>query len=290
MAIARQGTNTENTGTTSPLQFNHTLVAGSQRLVVVYVGDEVSGNLTISATYGGQAMTLAAAADSTPTLFSFQTRIFYILEADLPSDGVNQVSITFTGTLTSFECQGHCAQYSGVAQGVPDDTDATEEPTPADDTIENTGLTGASGDLLVSAVGCGNVGTYTHNQSQAELMDFADASSTFACTDLIATGSITTLESIYATGANRMSRVAAQWGPSVAASEQEGFRFRNDNGSETTATWRQSQDVDDTVGKTQTIRLRILVNATGDLPSAAYRLEYKETADAAAEWRPVPLT
>lgn len=56
--------------------------------------------------------------------------------------------------------------------------------------------------------------------------------------------------------------------------EQEGFRWRNDDGSETTATWRQSQDVDDTVATETPIRIRMLINATNDPSPAYYKLQY----------------
>ena len=60
--------------------------------------------------------------------------------------------------------------------------------------------------------------------------------------------------------------------------EQEGYRFRNDNGSETTATWRQSQDTADTAALDETVRLRMLLNSTGDRPTAQYQLEYRENS------------
>jgi hypothetical protein len=72
--------------------------------------------------------------------------------------------------------------------------------------------------------------------------------------------------------------------------EQEGYRFRNDDGSESAATWRQTQDTVDTVAKSTNIRLRVLINATGDPATKQYQLEYKEASDGAAEWRKVPLT
>lgn len=72
--------------------------------------------------------------------------------------------------------------------------------------------------------------------------------------------------------------------------EQEGFRFRNDDDTEADATWRQLQDVDDTIAKNVNFRLRVLLNMTGNAPSEQYQIEYKETGDAAAEYRPVPLT
>ena len=69
--------------------------------------------------------------------------------------------------------------------------------------------------------------------------------------------------------------------------EQEGFRWRNDNGSESAATWKAAQDVDVTdIGKNENIRLRFLINATGDPDAKQFKLQYKKTAD--SEWRDMP--
>jgi hypothetical protein len=67
--------------------------------------------------------------------------------------------------------------------------------------------------------------------------------------------------------------------------EQEGFRWRNDDNDEANATWRQNQDVDDSISKSVNIRLRLIVNATGDPTSKQYELQYKRTSDPATKWR-----
>ena len=71
----------------------------------------------------------------------------------------------------------------------------------------------------------------------------------------------------------------------AATVEQEGFRFRNDDGDEDAATWRQSQDVADTAELDEQIRLRALLNGTGDPASTQYQLEYKQ--DSETWWRPI---
>lgn len=73
----------------------------------------------------------------------------------------------------------------------------------------------------------------------------------------------------------------------VGDSEQEGFRWRDDDGTEVTATWRQLQDVDDTIPKETNIRLRILVDSTGNLSSQQATLQYRRDDEAASEWRDV---
>ena len=71
--------------------------------------------------------------------------------------------------------------------------------------------------------------------------------------------------------------------------EQEGFRFYED-GTESGSTALEDQDVDLSIVRETTFQNRIIVNATGDPPTAQYQLEYKETSDPVTEWRKVPLT
>lgn len=63
--------------------------------------------------------------------------------------------------------------------------------------------------------------------------------------------------------------------------QQEGFRFRNDDGSETTATWKATQDSNITSEAESGLRLRTLINSTGatDPDAAQYQLEYKRSTD-----------
>jgi len=72
--------------------------------------------------------------------------------------------------------------------------------------------------------------------------------------------------------------------------EQEGFHFRNDDGSESAATFIGAQDSDTTRGKSLNTRLRILVDASGDPDTAQLTLQYRKVGDADSEWRAVPLT
>lgn len=69
--------------------------------------------------------------------------------------------------------------------------------------------------------------------------------------------------------------------------DQEGYRWRNDDGSESTATWRQNQDTVDTVGKEQTVRLRVLLDASGNPAAQQATLQYRRADEGASEWRNV---
>ena len=63
------------------------------------------------------------------------------------------------------------------------------------------------------------------------------------------------------------------------ARELEGFRFRDDDGSETTASWLAAQDTDITRAKETTTRLRFLLNYTGDPDSEQIKMQYQKNGD-----------
>lgn len=71
--------------------------------------------------------------------------------------------------------------------------------------------------------------------------------------------------------------------------DQEGFRFRNDDGSESAATWKANQDTNITLAADTAARLRMLVNATGDPASKNYQLEYrhKPSGGSFGSWKKV---
>lgn len=67
----------------------------------------------------------------------------------------------------------------------------------------------------------------------------------------------------------------------------EGFRFRNDDGSESTASWAASQDANITRAKNVVTRLRVLLDTNSDAPSLQLRLQYRPVGDPDWEWRDV---
>jgi hypothetical protein len=72
-------------------------------------------------------------------------------------------------------------------------------------------------------------------------------------------------------GSNYDVTVSSYTGVSI---EQEGYRFRNDDGSESGATWDGSQDTNKT-GAAGTSRLRFILNATGDPAAITPQFEYR---------------
>lgn len=71
----------------------------------------------------------------------------------------------------------------------------------------------------------------------------------------------------------------------AALTEQEGFRWRNDDGSESTATWLATQDTGITQPTGTNTRLRTIMNTTNDEPSESYQLEYRKVGN--TDWHKV---
>lgn len=100
------------------------------------------------------------------------------------------------------------------------------------------------------------------------------ASAAAAATDGSGNGRSLTVSGL----ADGASEPAIYSGPTPTL-EQEGFRWRNDDGSETTATWAAAQDTDLSAAADVNKRLRVLINAANDPASSAFRLEYKKSTD-----------
>lgn len=79
-----------------------------------------------------------------------------------------------------------------------------------------------------------------------------------------------------------MVALSAGGAPTVAQSH---FRWRNDDGSETTATWVAAEDTNVTIAALTPKRLRVEITATNDPASAAYKLQYRKVGD--TYWRDV---
>jgi len=71
--------------------------------------------------------------------------------------------------------------------------------------------------------------------------------------------------------------------------EQEGFRFRNDDGSESAATWKANQDTNITLAANTAFRLRFLLKATGDPDSIDAQVEarVKPSGGAFGAWEKI---
>ena len=166
----------------------------------------------------------------------------------------------------------------------------------------------ASGGYYWTPVGGGQVWRYKTGAAWTKIGDLAV---TVTASDVIrieATGGATTSLKVYKNGVQQGSTLTDASSPLTAGSaglysvgatvlddwqggnysantsDQEGYRWRNDDGSESGATWAANQDAALTapIGAK---RLRVIVNATGDLATAQYQLEWKKSTDSL--WRTV---
>jgi hypothetical protein len=71
--------------------------------------------------------------------------------------------------------------------------------------------------------------------------------------------------------------------------EQEGYRWRADDGDEDEATWLALQDADIVRGKNVNTRLRGTLDSSGkEPPTAQVAVQYRKVGDPDSEWRDVP--
>jgi hypothetical protein len=73
---------------------------------------------------------------------------------------------------------------------------------------------------------------------------------------------------------------------SAASTTQYGFKFRNDNGTQATATNLASENVNAQIAGDTTLRLRVGVNTSGAVGAQVYQLEFKKSTDSL--YRAVP--
>ncbi len=213
--ITKSGTDTTGTGTLSPLSFPHTLVSGNNRMILVAAQSEASSANDISATYGGQTM-VEAVTQTTGTTTTMVLSIFYILETNLPSDGANTVTVTYTGMVT--EVNAWCGQWDGVSQTTPEATDETVWTFGL--TITNT-ISPSTDAWVISIVGYGNSLTSTHGQSQVEVHDFTGETSGIAVAELRGANGETFLDSTASGTINRGVRLAASFSPASGSADYQ---------------------------------------------------------------------
>lgn len=242
MPIAKIGTDTYNTSTTLSNSFSHTLVAGSNRMVAVSICIENGDTIDVSTmTYGGVTMTKGIEGITGTTGFRELVEIWYILEANLPSDGLKTVTVTMTGISNALVSLAYCAQYIGVYQGVPEASHQTQQTTGA--TITNT-ISPSNGSWVLSTVGAGNPsGSWAHGQSQVELLDDPGTGSgqTVAFAELRNAAGETALSSTFTGTVNRLQRNAISFRQAISLWVNVNGTFKMVTGAfvNVAGTWKQ---------------------------------------------------
>lgn len=219
--IANLGVKAVNSG---DVTVNHTLLAGSNRKVLAYVGLEDAASRTVTGiTYGGVAMHLAVQASAVGAAANYAT-IWYLDEDELPADGVNAVAAALSGA-TSDRCILVRA-LSGIAQGAPYQARLIAETAPGDGTIENTMQPGvAVPQWAFSYATAGNTGSWAAGGTQVEYDEFNTASTCNQYADQAGGAGQTTLASTFTGTLNRLIRLSCVWTSFQASLMPDSLQF-----------------------------------------------------------------
>lgn len=150
------------TGSATSITWQHAVGAGHGRLLVVLAAIEIaegqgqtSADTVATVTYNGAAMTeAAAAATEVGAAFRVATRIFYLLDADMPGPGTYDVVLTTAGTVQ--DISGVAISVVNAGQGGPEATaSGINASASSDPTISTDITTLTDGAWVFSGIGCG---------------------------------------------------------------------------------------------------------------------------------------
>ena len=170
----------QRTPSTFPAAFTYSTIAGANRMLVLVVGIENGTDRDVTAvTYGGQAMTLAGEVVVTGNgTFFNRTEIWILNDAGITAATGNAFALTVTGT--PFEYVEHLSAVllANVDQSNPifdtsSNTQANSTPTI---NLGSDPLNVGIGDMVLTSVVCGNVGSFTPSASYNEGFDQNGAS------------------------------------------------------------------------------------------------------------------
>lgn len=252
------------------------ITAGST--IVVGVICDAAGSVSgVADSQGSYTAVRAQTTDATCNL-----RMYYLANAN---SGSHTITATFTNSNSETYIRG--VEVIGAHTSSPIGTSDAGTNSTGTALATAATLTGNSGDVILGFGGNESAGeTFTKGST----FDSLDQQGTQMFAEYRAlSGSV----SSFAVDATQSA--SAKWviqgvtivqGPTVTT-EQTHFRARNDDGSETTATWYAAQDTNFTAPLSTNLRLRMQVDtAGGDTPSQAYQLEYKKSTE--ATWIKVP--
>lgn len=125
-----------------------------------------------------------------------------------------------------------------------------------------------------------DIGT-TLGSGTRDVVGYADRAATYNGSTAVSSGAT------YSTAVQARTGIIIAFtvAPPAVILDQQGYRWRNDDGSETTATWKTAQNTSASIPSATPARLRVLVNATNDPPSQGYQLEHRKVGTTA--WKKV---
>ena len=264
--------------------------AASGSVFVILVQRQSTDAITISDSKSNTYTPLVN-VDDTFGAFSVFTDIYVCV------DGTGGASHTFTAASTGSFASVFVMEITGADLTAMASAITSAGQNDASSPFVDPGITVGAETLLI-AFAAGDSGSDTAFDPTANSFTLSDAYTdgatywTAATAYRYVTGAGTYNCSWTKSGAAEMNcLIFAAPSAASASADQEGARVRNDDGSETTATWAAAQDANyDGVDLDTNIRIRFLIDATDDLASTAFALEYKESGEGSYVTVPVGAT
>ncbi len=272
------GTPTTHTATDVAVDtFAHTCEGGSGRLLVVLVGGASGVNsLTTSVTYNAVALT--ELFDLAPVAEGGSLALYYLVA---PFTGTANIVVTRAATQDSTNATALC--LTGVDQSSPLGTPQTLYESSGAGAASVTVTAGAT-DLILDVIVDYEAGpSLTPGANQTALANLGEFGVSW---QLGSTGGVM---SWTAAAGHETLLGAVPIHATLSVITQTAYRFREDDGSETTATWAAAENTAVTRATVTATRLRVQADTTGADPGAqALTLQYKRTTD--PSWVAVPVT
>lgn len=285
-AITRTGSVSEIESTANSGSQSITVPSDATLIVVTvtgYTSGETATRLTSGTlTLAGNSLTAQVVAAAGTTDYDL-AGVFYRVN---PATGSQTLAWDWNGTATWTD-GGHIiyAFYKGVdtASPIKDSDTATQAGASSTATATTPTLTASSGDMIFS-------GLYAWDTTNPTSITWTNATevngnvynnSWGGAAETFPSGDVAVIADPNGNSGNDLWLALASvvFRSGTSEIEQEGFRWRDDDGSESSASWLQLQDVNIVRAASTTTRLRTLLNATDDPATAQYQLEYKKSTD-----------
>lgn len=259
---------------------NHT-ASGSNRVAIMGVAtDAAFGTVAGTVTYGGSSATNIVTNDGN---FADNAAYYFIA----PPTSSQTVISDLTDTAPTSHTLG-VVILNGVDQvtpvGTPQFFADTSAPSPASLDIGSIGTDDMVIDVLYLRLAAVTVGA-----DQTERVIVTNGTNPDLFRMSTQPGSAGGVMSWTWTGTGHYAFIAVKVIAALTGvtNEQASYRFRNDDGSEVTATWKAAQATDILISPLESFRLRMVTDATGDPPAQKATLQYKKTTQ--PDWQDITL-
>lgn len=266
--------------------------AGSNRVLIIWVDQEVSSPTNLTVTFGDQTASLIDSVnvgDATDNHLAG----YLITEAQIAAASGTTITAVSAPTSTAIAARAYqdAEQVLATIQATWSENAVTGDSDP----LTGISASATDGDVSVGAGGTGNASggnaawAGTNPMTHGSTVDAS--SSCITAGDRVSTGSETVNHSVtYTTAPNRVCGAMLVLADNVAVTrDQDGFRFYDDDAAPGSETALAAEDTNvGSVGQETPFHLRIQTDTTGDAPDEGVIVQYKEVSDATTEWRDVP--